>query len=335
VPAPNSLGRVGWVALVVAMGLLAAVELGMRRLGFQPSVKDTPELWSLVRARASEGDENTVVLLGSSRFQGGLVLDELSRALGGARVLQLAIGGSSSLPVLEDLAEDEGFRGRVLCEVSPTFFFSVGPVMAHARPARYVAQHRRRAFAADWETALRLPFQERLVMLLSDAHPRHVLRELLRHRALPRPSLSRVLASREQHVDLEGQDVTPLREQWAWSFRYGHGREPEPAELEALLERLASAVERIRARGGEVIFVRMVSSGEVRRIEDERYPRERYWDRLVQRTGKGLSFEDIPELARFQCPEDSHLDRHAAPDFTRVLGQELRRYPAGAVSSAP
>jgi len=42
----------------------------------------------------------------------------------------------------------------------------------------------------------------------------------------------------------------------------------------------------------------------------------------------------VPALARFECPEDSHLDAHAAPEFTRLLGQELRRRAPGAVSAA-
>ncbi len=312
------------VALLVAGVLLVAAELGWRRLGFRPSVKDTPELWSLARARASE-EGPTVVLLGSSRFQAGLVPGVLSEALEEARVEQLSINGSSSLPLLEDVAEDEDFRGLVLCEVSPTLFFSVEPNETRARPVRYVAQHRHRTFVADWETALRVPLQERLVVLLSDVHPKNVLRHLLVDRAPPPPPFSRTLASRQQQSDFEGLDAQPLRELWARRSREAHGRAPSPAELESLLERVASAVERIRTRGGDVLFVRMVTSGEVRHIEDERYPRERYWDRLVQRTGKGLSFEDVPALARFECPEDSHLDYRSTPEFTRLLARELRR----------
>jgi hypothetical protein len=332
-PASGALGRVGWVALLVAGLLLVGAELGWRRRGFQPSVKDTPELWSRVRAQASAGDGRAVVLLGSSRFQGGLVPEELSKALGGARLLQLSINGSSSLPVLEDLAADEHFRGLVLCEVSPTLFFSVEPNEVRTRPAAYLAAHQHRTFVADWETALRVPLQERLVVLLSAVHPKNVLHHLVVNRTLPAPPISRTLANRQQQSDFQGMDVTPLRQLWEQRYQDKHGKTPEPEELEALLERVSAQVERIRSRGGDVIFVRMVSSGVVRRIEDERYPRARYWDALIARTGKGLTFEDVPALARFKCPEDSHLDRHAAPEFTRLLGQELRPLASGAVAT--
>ncbi len=330
----GSLGRVWWVALLVAGVLLAGAEWGWRLRGFQPSVKDTPELWSLARARASEGDGRAVVMLGSSRFQVGLVPEVLSQALGGARVVQLSISGSSSLPVLEDLAADERFRGRVLCEVSPTLFFSVEPNEVRARPSTYVAQHAHRTFVADWETALRLPFQEHLVVLLPAVQPKSVLHRLLVERKLPPPPLNRTRADRHQPSDFEGVDVAALRRTWERRYQDAHGKTPEPAELEALLERVAAQVERIRSRGGEVVFVRMVSSGAVRHIEDTRYPRALYWDRLLERTGsQGLSFEDSPALARFECPDGSHLDSWSAPEFTRLLGQELLRQAPGALAA--
>ena len=334
-PASGALGRVWWVALLVAGVLLAGAEWGWRRRGFLPGVKDTPELWSLARAQASAEGGRGVVLLGSSRFQGGLVPEELSRALGGTRVLQLSINGSSSLPLLEDLARDERFRGLVLCEVSPTLFFSVEPNEVRARPAQYVAGHRHRTFLADWETLLRVALQERLVLLLSAVQPQNVLRQLVVHQRLPPPPINRTLANRQHLSDFQGLDLEPLRRIWTRRYQEAHGKAPEPAELEALLERVASHVARLRARGGDVVFVRMVSSGDVRRIEDERYPRAAYWDRLLQRTGgHGLSFEDVPTLARFECPEDSHLDAHVAPEFTRLLGQELRRRAPGVVAAA-
>lgn len=336
-PASGTLGRMWWVALLVAGGLLVGAELGWRRLGFQPTVKDTPELWSLERARASQGHGRATVLLGSSRFQVGLSPEALSRSLGGARVVQLSINGSSSLPLLEDLAVDEHFRGLVLCEVSPTLFFSVEPVEVRTAPYRYTREYAHRTLAADAETAMRVFLQERFVVMQSSVQPKNVLYALLMNRSLPVPPYTRTLANREQQSNFDGVDLKPLRASWEHSFRDMHGAEPRPAELEALLAHVASLVERIRARGGEVVFVRMVSSGSVRNIEDTRYPRERYWDRLLQRTGgKGITFEDVPALSRFECPEGSHLDYRSAPEYTRLLARELlREAPSAVVTDVP
>lgn len=336
-PASGTLGRPWWVALLVAGVLLGGAELGWRRLGFRPTVKDTPELWSLERARASQGNGRATVLLGSSRFQVGLSPEELSRSLGGARVVQLSINGSSSLPLLEDLAADERFHGLVLCEVSPTLFFSVEPLEVRTAAYRYTTGYAHRTLAADAEAAMRVFLQERLVVLQSSVQPKNVLYALLMSRSPPVPPYTRTVASREQRSDFDGVDLKPLRESWEHHFQSAHGQEPQPAELDALLAHVSSLVERIRTRGGEVVFVRMVSSGSVRNIEDTRYPRERYWDRLLQRTGgKGITFEDVPALSRFECPEGSHLDYRSAPEYTRILARELvREAPSAVATDAP
>lgn len=328
VPASARAGRVWWVALLLAGGLLLGAELGWRHRGFRPEPKDTPELWSWMRGRASdEGGGRGVVLLGSSRFRTDVVPGELSKALGGQPVFELALNASSSLPVLEELARDERFRGRVLCEVSPTMFFSVGPSETRTKPEACVEQHRHRTLAAPWETRLRLPLQERLAVLHPDLFPKAVVHHWLLNRSLPRPNPVWLLADRSYHREFDAAKLAEMRAEWVHVFRDTHGRAPAPREWEELLERVASSVERIRARGGDVVFIRPISSGTVRRIEDERFPRARYWDRLVRRTGKGVTFEDVPALAHLEAPDESHLDYAGALEFSRFL--------AGVLSPAP
>jgi hypothetical protein len=332
VPASAPAGRVWWVALLVAAAVLLGLELGWRQRGFRPEPRDTPELWSLVRSRASEGDGRPVVLLGSSRFRTDVVPEELSKALGGQPVLELAINASSSLPVLEELAADERFRGRVLCEVSPTMFFSVGYSETRTKPAACVEQHRHRPLAANWETRLRVPLQERLAVLHPDLFPKSVIHPLLLNRSLPRPNPVWMLADRSYHREFDPAKLAEMRAEWVHVFRDTHGVNPEPGELEALLERVASSVERIRSRGGDVVFVRPVTSGTVRRIEDERFPRAVYWDRLIQRTGKGVTFEDVPALAHLEAPDESHLDYAGALEFSRFLAGVLSPAPPSGVA---
>ena len=44
--------------------------------------------------------------------------------LAGKRPIQLALEGTSPLPILEDLADDPNFTGRLLVGVAPDVFFS-------------------------------------------------------------------------------------------------------------------------------------------------------------------------------------------------------------------
>jgi len=72
------------------------------------------------------------------------------------------------------------------------------------------------------------------------------------------------------------------------------------------------------------VFVRLPSTGAVWELEQTYFPREFYWDVLVQNTpADTLHFRDVPEMAVLPCPDGSHLDARQAEAFTRVLVREL------------
>ena len=92
------------------------------------------------------------------------------------------------------------------------------------------------------------------------------------------------------------------------------------ANTEAYLERIRVAVDKVRSRGGKVVFVRPPSTGKVRELENQFSPREQTWDLMLQVTGApGIHFEDHPELADFDCPEWSHLNPADAVRWSAAL----------------
>jgi hypothetical protein len=87
---------------------------------------------------------------------------------------------------------------------------------------------------------------------------------------------------------------------------------------ESNLVRLKAAVQAIEARGGRVIFQRLPSTGWVREVEHERFPRTAIWDRILRETGApGVHFEDHPSLQGFSCPEWSHLSGPDSVEYSR------------------
>jgi hypothetical protein len=86
----------------------------------------------------------------------------------------------------------------------------------------------------------------------------------------------------------------------------------------------AEAVRRIRARGGDVIFIRPPSAPELRAVEDGRLPRTKGWDKLIAGTGaKGIHFDDLPAAQGLVIPEWSHLSRKCATVFTDAYVRRL------------
>jgi hypothetical protein len=101
------------------------------------------------------------------------------------------------------------------------------------------------------------------------------------------------------------------------------------AKMKAAIEKrfgdTIAAVEKLRARGGKVVFVRLPVSGGLKALEDRTTPRNQTWDPLLQGTGApGIYFEDFPELAGFNCPEWSHLSAGDSVEFSKRLVPHLR-----------
>ena len=85
------------------------------------------------------------------------------------------------------------------------------------------------------------------------------------------------------------------------------------------------AVEKLRARGGKIVFVRFPVSGELKALEDRLTPRADLWESLLKRTKvPGIYFEDFPELSSFNCPEWSHLSAGDSVEFSKRLVPHLR-----------
>ena len=90
--------------------------------------------------------------------------------------------------------------------------------------------------------------------------------------------------------------------------------------LIAVFDEIKRSIDKIRSRGGQVLFVRPPSSNGYREAELIHYPRQEYWDRLLAYTNTaGIHFEDYPEIAHFVCPEWSHLSPTDAGVFTENL----------------
>src|ERR1035437_7851563 len=92
----------------------AAGEVSWRLTGAQPVHSDLLAFDQF--RRPSRNSSSSVALIGSSRVLCDLDPKILKCELPKWEFYQLAIDGTSALPVLESLAQDGAFRGLVLCE---------------------------------------------------------------------------------------------------------------------------------------------------------------------------------------------------------------------------
>ena len=340
-PVPDQAwGRVGLGMVALAAAALLTWEIIVRSaLGYGQSYTDGPLLWGFWRDRLKGWDENAVAIVGSSRIRFDLVHEQVSEAIGDAPIAHLAINGSVQRPVLHDLAQDPSFRGTVLVGYTPGLFWVPGgPNMTMTTEVTDKYPRRTPSDKASQYIAF-LPQSVFAFLNKEDLALPKLLRETL---ALPNregvmvpprmpPYLAKVEADRGERMweKLETDPEFQAEVQGIWKTLFQLAP-PLPPELIAK-ERaeVAADVAAIRARGGDVIFIRFPSSGWIREHERENNPREALWDPLIEETGAvGIHFEDYPELSGYTCPEWSHLTRADSETFTRDLLRILKEQGA-------
>jgi hypothetical protein len=272
-------------------------------------------------------------------------LGALAQATGKIPV-QLAIDGSSYLPVLADLAADDRVNGTVIVE-----FHGGAPDPNYQDAAtRYVnvwqhSQHlgstydfaRMEGTLTDWR-------QGALRSYADGAGPLQAISKRLFPRDVT-PQYLVTLPSRSREADYSKVDMPAFYFKRAMR-NAGIEDLPDLPDYEAvdrylneriqalpqansarLIENailLGQMVHKIEARGGRVIFVVYPESGLVRAADDVRYPRAVFWDRVVPLVGgKGLYYADEPILKDFICPDGSHLDVRDKRRFTEALAKAL------------
>ena len=114
------------------------------------------------------------------------------------------------------------------------------------------------------------------------------------------------------------------RTRWAWKgFKEKFPFTPQLiAKGQA---RAKAAVDKIRARGGEVVFVRPPSAPELRVNEEAQVPKAKGWDALLKNTHSvGVHADDLPAAVQgLIIPEWSHLSRRCSTVFTDAYVRRL------------
>ncbi len=322
------------ISVVLASLLVSGWEILARRRGFGAALDDVPELWAVTRRAFDAAPRDGIVLVGSSRMLFDFDLDEAERALG-VRPIELALPGSNELAGLEHIAADPTFHGTVLVSFVPHLTF-LPPDAATRGLKKRIASYERGSLTQRVSYRMFQWFDSRLAFI----NPELTLRGLIEQLDLPQragaegnamflPYLMSVDADRRGRL-FDGVLADPGRRDQiraAWLFPDPPSKDPveqQIAEREAVrqqvLWRERAAVEKIRARGGRVIYIRFPSSGGVLAKEEADMPRELTWDALLAVTGApGIHFQDYPQLASFECPEWSHLSSADSVELTRRL----------------
>ncbi|MBX3703694.1 MAG: hypothetical protein KF822_07970 [Steroidobacteraceae bacterium] len=326
---------IGGLVLALVVASVTAWEVQMRRLGLRAGdLDDGASHWTVERRKIAAGKHDGVVIHGSSRILFDTDLD-VWEELTGRRPIQLALPGTNPRFLLRGFAQDADFSGLVIVGVTPAVFFTdfttafpeyleLNTLWLEESPSRRFGHQvglllsRRLAFLDD---------QYRLGTLVDQL-------DIPDRPGVRRPhmrvwKLSESFDDRQYFLWPRLQTDARLREHAKAVWRLNFGRPVDASRFPAIIDSVREDVEKIRSRGGDVVFVRAPSDGDLYERELSVVPRAATWDPLLERTGSfGIHFEDHADMRGLDVVEMSHLSRESATRFTRAYVAVLvQRYP--------
>jgi len=334
----NNIIKAGILALFLSLVVILSWEFYLRKTfytessGLKFSYDDNEALWADKRAMVYEPPDQATVFIGSSRMRFDIDIP-LWKRLTGEHAVQLAQDGGDPRPVLADLASDKNFKGKLLIDVTEGIFFykDEAPTTRQIKYYHNITPTQRFSFRVD-------RFLESQLVFLDQEN--FAFNIMLNHIILPRrpgvvPDVVWPVAGTVINYDRQ-EYFTPAyladstqknktKAIWDFFFKEYPDTPVTGKKLDSLILSVKANIDKIKARGGQVIFTRTPSSGTYRERENKDYPRALYWNRLLELTGcQGIYFEDYPAIAHFTCPEWSHLTPADASIFTENLANILR-----------
>lgn len=323
------------LTLFLVLTAVLGYEIYLRLQGIPADFDDNSPLWANSRAKACKPADKTIVFIGSSRIKFDLDISTWN-SLTAVKPIQLAMVGSCPRPVLEDLANDPNFKGKLVIDVTEGLFFSNAPPNQETPNKNIKYYHDRTpAQLAGFEISKLLESQ--FAFLDKNNLSLNAELDALELESRPGVFMMPIFPSRFDRTTYERQSYmtesfvadtiqhNQVKGVWAFFAKMAKNVPPtKQAEYDAIFKSVVASINKIKARGGAVFFIRTPSSGGYYQGESMGFPRDKFWDRLLKETNcSGVHFKDYPAIANFDCPELSHLKRLDAIIFTKYFFELL------------
>jgi len=329
-------GQAWLICLVLLLAAMAGWEAKARSMQHLPGDFDGytnfTVQWAEERRRLDQpGNDFRVLLLGSSRMLWAADLDILEEEFG-TRPLQLAIAGTGPALMFQGIVEDTDFDGLVLVGVTPFLFNRLDEGFFGGDALRWyegASPSERIGHQIHSLLSRHLGFLDDGYKLfeLIDHYSNFTDREGTWDLNAGEWKLGHHYADRQTDmwppVEIEGSFDN---EQILAFWMVGLSRPPEPPErmtemAESAVAFFAPLVEKLQARGGDVVFIRMPGSGTYLEHDQKTKYRKLTWGPMAAGFGAlSINTLDYPGLSsELEIPEWSHLSRASQDVFSRRI----------------
>ncbi|MDP9229827.1 MAG: hypothetical protein M3O67_04025, partial [Bacteroidota bacterium] len=264
--------KAGILAAIIVITSVVSWELYLRSQHFPISYNDDKPLWATKRKLVYEPADSATVFIGSSRIKFDLDIPTWEK-LTGDKVIQLSCVGTSPRPVLAHLANDKKFKGKLIIDVTEPIFFSRDTKRREQWARDRIEYYNKWTPTQKASTVLNYPLESAFVFLDDE---RFSLNAILEDLEIPnRPGVFSFPrfpkefglshASRQDYMTEKFLTDTTLQRKQTnnWMMLGALDRSPAISgdSLMMVFEEIKKSIDKIRARGGKVLFVRTPSSG--------------------------------------------------------------------------
>lgn len=327
----SKLKKSALLVLVLSVIFLLFWEYYWRSSGYVRGYDDGDALWC--KNRAMVYDSKATVFIGSSRMKFDLDIPTWE-ATTGEKAVQLSIAGSNPRMALVNLGEDEKFKGKLVVDITEGLFFQPFPddrLTSHLKYLKEATPSQKVSDQLDFALQHILLFLDKDLFSLNAMLARMRLHDRPGVRGdVPWPTKFTTTNFRRQEImtDEFVKDTTLQRrvtDIWTMFGALAPDHGVTGDTLQKIFTEVKTAVAKIKARGGQVIFTRTPSSGGYWDHEPLQHPRAEYYDQLLAIThSSGIHFKDYADTKDFICPEWSHLSPAEAVQYTNALIGHLK-----------
>ncbi|MEP6615749.1 MAG: hypothetical protein ABJA57_04190 [Ginsengibacter sp.] len=339
----SSLKKAAILTLLLVVICVGSWELYLRNKGFPIDYNDDASLWSTQRRMIYKPIDQETIFIGASRIKFDLDIPTWERVTG-EKAIQLSFVGTSPRPLLQDLANDNNFKGKVIVDVTEPIFFNRNTKRTEKSARDGLEFYKKWTPAQKVSASINNILESGFVFL---DKTKLSLNAILDHLPVPKrkevfifpyfpAGFENCLSNRQNFMTQSFlQNPAKLKKQTDnWTILGALDKTPGITgdSLISVFQELKTSIDKIKARGGKVLFVRTPSSGGYWETEHIVYPKEKYWDPMLAYTNTpGIHFKDYPEIASLSCPEWSHLAPKDVLTFTesfiKILEQKGWSFP--------
>lgn len=305
---------------------------------YRACLEDDRYLWAEQRSKVETATNNDVIIIGSSRT-GFNFNTHVWEEVQGIKPINLSTDGKPPGPFLEDIVNNSTFKGTIIIGVTPLMWFGSKENNRWKDANKWVEHYHNQTYAQKLGYWISKPLQRNLVMLTSselEFYNDLDLKSLINRLFIKgRPDERFKLPNFSYHDEdrnlimfssmVSNPDFAKeIQNIWNQFLPYIPEYEIVKDDMPQIFENYLLHINKFKARGGKIIFIRHKAEDEWNIHSQRLLPRDKVWDVFIKYVDcPSYHFEDYEFMSKYTLSDWSHMNAEDAKFYTKDLVNKM------------